>query len=114
MTIGTLESFFSGLLGIPFMLAMAPPWESDGPALSAYWAAAIATLMWVIERIAFFTLIRDRGAVYTIQAVYVATPAAVLWAVAIFGGGTDIWLWVSLAILMWALWLNNSRRGAPV
>ena len=41
--------------------------------------------MWIIERIAFFTLIREKGAVYTIQAIYVSTPAAVLWAILIFG-----------------------------
>jgi len=111
MTIGTMESFFSGLLGIPFMIVLAPPWGETALPLLAYWPAIVATVMWVIERIAFFTLIRDRGAVYTIQAIYVSTPAAVLWAVAIFGGGTDIWLWVSLAILMVALWLNNTRRA---
>jgi hypothetical protein len=36
----------------------------------------------------------------------------VLWAILIFGGGTDIWLWASLAILMFALYLNNSGRLA--
>jgi drug/metabolite transporter (DMT)-like permease len=112
MVVGASESFFSGLLGIPFMLALAPPWSADAPALAAYLPAIVATAMWVIERIAFFSLIRDRGAVYTIQAIYVSTPAAVLWAIAIFGGGTDLWLWVSLAILMAAPWLNNSGRQA--
>jgi drug/metabolite transporter (DMT)-like permease len=112
MVVGAAEAFSSGLLGVPFMLAFAPPWSPDAPVLSAYWTAFAATLMWIIERIAFFTLIRDRGAVYTIQAIYVSTPAAVLWAIAIFGGGADPWLWVSLAILMVALWLNNSGRAA--
>ena len=76
--------------------------------LLAYWTVLVAGIMWIVERIAFFTLIRDKGAVYTIQAVYVSTPAAVLFAVIFYGGGADIWLWVSLAILMLALWLNNS------
>ena len=67
-------------------------------------------LVWTIERIAFFSPIRDRGAVYTIQAIYVS--AAVLWAIMIFGGGTDVWLWTSLAILMFVLYLNNSGRLA--
>jgi hypothetical protein len=68
----------------------------------------VAGILWIIERIAFFTLIRDKGAVYTIQAVYVSTPAAVLFAIFFYGGGADIWLWISLAILMLALWLNNT------
>ena len=40
--------------------------------------------MWVVERMAYFTLIRDKGAVYTVQATYVATPAAVVIAAAYF------------------------------
>ena len=112
MVIGTMELLFCGLLGIPFMLYFAPPWGETALPLAAYWPALIATAMWTIERIAFFSLIRDRGAVYTIQAIYVSTPAAVLWAIMIFGGGTDVWLWTSLAILMVALWLNNSGRLA--
>jgi drug/metabolite transporter (DMT)-like permease len=112
MVIGTMESLFCGLIGIPFMLYFAPPWGETALPLNAYWWVLIATAMWTIERIAFFSLIRDRGAVYTIQAIYVSTPAAVLWAIMIFGGGTDVWLWTSLAILMFALYLNNSGRLA--
>jgi drug/metabolite transporter (DMT)-like permease len=97
-------------LGIPFMLVLAPPWSDTTPALIDYWTAGFASLLWIVERIAFFTLIREKGAFYTIQAVYVSTPAAVLWAIVIFDKPADPWIWVSLAILMVALWLNNSRR----
>jgi drug/metabolite transporter (DMT)-like permease len=110
MTVGAAESVFSGLLGIPFMLVLAPPWGETTPAFSAYWTAGLASLLWIIERIAFFTLIREKGAFYTIQAIYVSTPAAILWAIFIFGKPADPWIWVSLAILMVALWLNNGRR----
>ena len=68
--------------------------------------------MWVAERIAFFTLIRERGATSTAQAVYLSAPAAVFFAVVFFGGATDAWLWVSLAVLLLALWLNNSGSAA--
>ena len=110
MMVGAAESVFSGLLAIPFMLVLAPPWSDAAPPLFAYWTAAAASILWIIERIAFFTLIREKGAVYTIQAIYVSTPAAVLWAILIFGKPADSWIWVSLAILMLALWLNNSRQ----
>ncbi len=110
MMVGAAESVFSGLLAIPFMLVLAPPWGDATPPLFAYWTAAAASLLWIIERIAFFTLIREKGAVYTIQAIYVSTPAAVLWAIVIFGKPADPWIWVSLAILMLALWLNNSKQ----
>jgi drug/metabolite transporter (DMT)-like permease len=110
MMVGAAESVFSGLLAIPFMLVLAPPWDETMPALFAYWTAGLASLLWIIERIAFFTLIREKGAFYTSQVIYVSTPAAVLWAILIFGRPADMWIWVSLGILMVALWLNNSRR----
>jgi len=110
MVVGAAESVFSGLLGIPFMLVLDPPWSDAAPALFAYWTAIAASILWIIERIAFFTLIREKGAVYTIQAIYVSTPAAVLWAILIFGKPANPWIWASLAILMLALWLNNSQR----
>jgi hypothetical protein len=67
----------------------------------------------VAERISFFTLIREKGAAYTSQAIYLATPAAVLIAMFFFGGGSDAWLWASLALLMVALYLNNSGAIRP-
>ena len=106
---GTAESLFSALVAAPFLLIFAPPWHATF-GKEGYALLLGATIMWVIERITFFVLIRDRGAVYTIQAVYVATPAGVLFALAIFGGRGDFWLWMSLSLLMIALWLNNARR----
>ena len=107
-SIGTSESFWSGIIAIPAMLLFEQPWGPKTPELFAYWTVLVAGILWIIERIAFFTLIRDKGAVYTIQAVYVSTPAAVIFAIFFYGGGADIWLWTSLGILMLALWLNNS------
>lgn len=112
ISVGTSESIWSGVLVLPLLMVFAPPWSPDLPALFGYWSVLAATAMWVVERIAFFTLIRDKGAVYTIQAVYLSTPAAVIFAMIFFGGGSDIWLWFSLAILMVALWLNNSSPAA--
>jgi len=112
LSIGAAESLWSGLLAVPFVLALAPPWQVSVSSALAYWVLVAATLMWVIERIAFFTLIRERGASYTAQAVYLSVPAAVIFAVIFFGGSSDTWLWISLAILMVALWLNNSGPAA--
>lgn len=112
MSVGAAESIWSGLLMVPLMLAVAPPWSDSLPPTFAYWSVLVATGMWVVERIAFFTLIRDKGPVYTVQAVYLATPAAVIFAMIFFGGASDAWLWLSLAILMVALWLNNSGPAA--
>jgi drug/metabolite transporter (DMT)-like permease len=106
---GAVESVWSGLFAVPMVAWVA--WQSSdyGPPLQEYRILGAACLMWIVERIAYFTLISERGAVYTVQATYVSTPTAVIIAVIFFGGGSDAWLWLSLAFLMLALWLNNSR-----
>jgi drug/metabolite transporter (DMT)-like permease len=110
LMLGAAESIWSGLLVIPFLLVMAPLGAASNPPLFVYWAIGFAILMWIVERIAYFTLIREKGAVYTVQATYLSTPAAVAISAALYGGGTDIWLWVSLALLMCALWFNNTGQ----
>lgn len=111
MAAGVAESTWSGLLALPFLLLLAPPWSPDQLPLAAYWTVLLACGMWTLERIAFFTLIQEKGAVFTVQAVYLSTPAAVVIALA-FYGGADIWLFVSLAVLMGALYLNNTGSAA--
>jgi drug/metabolite transporter (DMT)-like permease len=112
--VGAAESLFSGAFALPAIILLAPFGAADSPALNGYWIMAPLILMWVVERVTYFTLIRDKGAVYTVQATYVSTPAAVIIAAVFFGGVQDVWLWVSLALLMVALWLNNSRSSAVV
>jgi drug/metabolite transporter (DMT)-like permease len=111
--VGAAESLFSGLFALPAVFLFAPFATAIGPALNAYWIMAPLVLMWVVERVAYFILIRDKGAVYTVQATYVSTPAAVIIAAVFFGGVQDVWLWVSLALLMVALYLNNTGRVKP-
>jgi drug/metabolite transporter (DMT)-like permease len=108
LQLGTVESVWSGLLVLPFLLLLALPGAQGQPPLSSYLILGVAILMWVVERMTYFTLIRDKGAVYTVQATYVATPAAVILAIVFFGGGNDVRLWISLALLMLALYLNNT------
>lgn len=112
-SLGAAESFWSGLLLLPVALLFAPPWAATQPPLGAYWTVGLAGLMWIVERIAYFTLIRETGAVYTVQATYISTPTAVIIAATFFGGAQDKWLWVSLLFLMAALYLNNTGRAKP-
>ncbi len=111
MAAGVSESFWSGMLALPFLLLFAPPWSAEQLPVTAYGTVLLACAMWVLERIAFFTLIQEKGAVFTVQAVYLSTPAAVVIALS-FYGGADVWLFVSLAVLMGALYLNNSGSAA--
>lgn len=108
--VGAAESLFSGLFALPAVFIFAPLAAANSPALSVYWIMIPLVIMWVVERVAYFTLIRDKGAIYTVQATYVSTPAAVVIAAVFFGGVQDVWLWVSLALLMVALYLNNTGR----
>jgi drug/metabolite transporter (DMT)-like permease len=107
---GAFESLWSGLLVLPFLLWFQPFAAAGTPTFLAHWPLLLITLMWVVERVVYFALITQKGAVYTVQATYVSTPAAVIIGALFFGGGTDIWLWVSLVILMVALWFNNTEH----
>jgi drug/metabolite transporter (DMT)-like permease len=109
---GMAESFASALFALPFLLVFAPPWTTAVPSLSSYGLVAFLAVMWVAERIVYYTLIRDKGPVYTAQGIYVAAPAGVLYGIAFFQERPDAWLWVSLALILLALWLNNSRPDA--
>ncbi len=111
-SVGAAESLLSGLLALPFVLVLSPPWSTAYSGPVVWWSLVFATGMWVAERISFFTLIREKGASYTSQAVYLSSPAAVFIAMYFFGGAGDPWLWAALALIMVALYLNNS--GAPL
>ena len=108
LTAGILESFIVGLLCLPAVFWLDP---LAGGVMSlhplGYLLLGAVTLLWVIERVCFFNMIRLFGPVTTGQSVYVSTPASVLLGLAFFGEQADVWLGVSLALLMAALWLNN-------
>lgn len=106
LTAGVLESFASAALMLPAMLLLAPI-VSLGDIHWGYWTVGIASLLWTIERIAFFMVIRESGPVDAMQAVYVSTPSSVVFGVLLFGERTDLWLWLSLGLLMLALMFNT-------
>ncbi|HRC87197.1 MAG TPA: DMT family transporter, partial [Thermoanaerobaculia bacterium] len=106
LTAGIVESFASSLLAVPVVLWLDPV-HSLSDFHRGYWLLAAAIAMWVLERVCFFSMIQRFGPVTTVQAVYVSTPAGVLFGLALFAEKADSWLWVSLALVMLALWLNN-------
>ena len=85
MTAGVVESFASGLVCLPFIaveFAVASDVARSGP---LGYVLLLATLfMWVVERICFFGAIDKLGPVTAVLAVYVSTPAAVLFGFAFF------------------------------
>lgn len=109
---GAFESLWSGLIALPLIFWFSPFGAEGNPSLIQHWAVVALALMWVVERVVFFTLITTRGAVFTAQSIYISTPTAVIMSVLFFGGGTDLWLWISLAVLMVAIYLNNTSGAA--
>jgi drug/metabolite transporter (DMT)-like permease len=109
---GAFESLWSGLIVFPLIFWLSPFGAPGDPPLVQHWAVIVLAMMWVVERVVFFTLITTRGAVFTAQSIYISTPTAVVMSAIFFGGGTDLWLWISLAILMVAIYLNNSGEAA--
>ena len=113
LTAGVVESFASALLGLPLLLLNSPQTSASAatPVLGYFLLMAI-TLMWVVERVCYFRMIRVFGPVTTVQAVYVSTPAAVLVGFSLFGETVDVWLLLALVLLMASLWLNNRAMGS--
>ena len=109
---GVAESWASAALFLP-LLTLYPP--SAAPrSLWAYGLLAAAILLWLVERLAYFNLIKSIGPVRTVQAVYVATPAGVLLAASVFNEVIDIWMWIGLGLVLVSLWLNRfERKAAP-
>lgn len=112
LTAGVVESWASALMLLPVMMVLEPLHGFSDIHLG-YWTLAAAVVLWTIERIAFFTLIRKAGAVTTAQATYVSTPASVVFGALVFHERADGFLLLSLGLLMLALWLNNKAVGLP-
>ena len=107
-TAGTVESAASSLLTLPFAVLFWPRTGAEvEPTLWGYVLLATLILLWVLERVSYFNLIRTLGPVTTVQADFVATPSSVIMGLLFFGEKADIWLWVSLGLIMISLWLNN-------
>ncbi len=109
LTVGIAKSWTSAALAAPFLLwpgQLAQPRDFG----FAYTLIVAATAMWIIERIAYFRLIRTAGPVSTMQAVYISTPGAVVIGAVLFAESPNLWLAVSLALVMIALWFDNQAR----
>ena len=106
VAVSVVESLASGFVFLPALLlvdaqsTLALPWPA--------WLALIAvTLMWVIERITFFNLVRHFGPVSTVQAVNLATVGAVALGALIYSEPVDGRLIISGILVLTAVWLNS-------
>lgn len=51
---------WSGIFMVPVIMLFAPFGSEGTPGLLSYWILGAAVIMWVVERIAYFTLIRGK------------------------------------------------------
>jgi drug/metabolite transporter (DMT)-like permease len=113
LTAGAVESWASATIALPFLLVLQPI-HGIGDFHWGYWTLGVITLIWTIERIAYFTMIQRSGPVTTSQAVYVSSPASVLFGATLFGERIDVWLIACLGLLLVALYLNNRALSAAM
>jgi len=104
--VSVVESLASGFVFLPALLLFDAQSTFELP--SPAWIALLAvTLMWVIERITFFNLVRHFGPVSTVQAVNLATVGAVALGAAIYHEPVDERLIISGILVLTAVWLNS-------
>ena len=105
------ESLSSGIVVLPFLLMNEGAATFDMPQ-AAMLALGGITLLWVIERITFFNLVRNFGPISTVQAVNLATISAVLLGHYVFDEPLDARLFLSAGLVLLALWLNAKAERA--
>ena len=103
--VGIAESLAAGLAFLPLLLMNQ---GSDAARLSetGLYLLAAVSILWVVERIAFFNLVRHFGPVSTVQAVNLATVSTVIMGAVIYGEAIDARIVISAALVIVALWLN--------
>ena len=103
--VGVAENIAAGLLFLPLLFVIN---GSDAVRFSplGFSVFAIICVVWVIERIAFFNLIRHFGPVSTVQAVNLATVCSVAMGAVIYGEPIDARIILSGVLVLAALWLN--------
>ena len=103
--VGIAESLAAGLAFLPLLL-ISQGRDSADLTINGFYLLAAVSVLWVVERIAFFNLVRHFGPVSTVQAVNLATVSTVIMGAMIYGEEIDARIIVSAALVIIALWLN--------
>ena len=103
--VGIAESLAAGLAFLPLLL-VSQGRDSADLTINGFYLLAAVSVLWVVERIAFFNLVRHFGPVSTVQAVNLATVSTVIMGAMIYGEEIDARIIVSAALVIIALWLN--------
>jgi drug/metabolite transporter (DMT)-like permease len=104
--VSIVESLAAGIAFLPlvFFVEGTGTFQMSGMA----WLAVLAvTVLWIIERMTFFNIIRYFGPVSTVQAVNLATVASVILGYWIYSEPIDERLFVSGGLVLFSLWLNG-------
>lgn len=113
--VSIVESLAAGIAFLPFVFLFegAATFDMSG---WAWLALAAVTVLWIIERMTFFNIIRFFGPVSTVQAVNLATVASVVLGYLIYDEAIDERIFASGALVLFSLWLNGraeKRRLSP-
>ena len=110
--VGIAESMAAGLAFLPLLLIIDGPTVATTISTPGLILLVGVSVLWVVERIAFFNLVRYFGPVSTVQAVNLATVSTVVMGAVIYGEPIDARIIVSAALVILALWLNaKAERG---
>ena len=104
--VSIVESLAAGIAFLPlvFFVEGTHTFEMSG---MAWLAVAGVTMLWIIERMTFFNIIRFFGPVSTVQAVNLATVASVILGYYIYNEAIDERIFVSGILVLFSLWLNG-------
>lgn len=113
--VSIVESLAAGIAFLPlvFFVEGTGTFQISGLAWLAIFAV---TVLWIIERMTFFNIIRFYGPVSTVQAVNLATVASVVLGYVIYHEPIDERIFASGALVLFSLWLNGRaerRRLSP-
>ena len=102
------ESVFVGLLTIPLLALNFDVQKTVNDLSHHYWIILMLIALWSLERIIFFTAIKNGGAVYASQASYIAPPVSIILGMVFFDEPLEIILWLCFVIILFAVTLISS------
>ena len=102
---------------VGFFISFALTWSVDGfidPTVSfgkPELALVGSSVLHIIAYVGYIGLVSRAGAVFTSQVAYIVTPAGVVLSSLFLGEVHSAWLWASLAIMIFALFLVQPRAN---
>lgn len=108
--VATGESIGALIMMLPIFFFWHESWSAPALGFSTYWAISALVVLTVFEVWLYFKVMQLGGAVFASQAGYVAVISGVVWGAFLFGEPLSAWLGLSMAIIIFALFLVAPGR----